>query len=298
MIENWKWIPGFEGKYQASNLGRIKSFKINKKDGQIMKGNVLKDGRVRINLEGTKYLVHRLVLQTFVEQPDEVHELVLHLDGDPTNNSLENLKWGSYKDNANDELMFARCAQKKQETQKQRNAEQNLVIENEVWKDIEGYENEYQISNMGRVKSLKNKNTILIMSPILSRTQNYYTIGLTKNGQKKHYSVNRLVAEAFVPNPNNYKEVNHIDENTKNNRADNLEWVEHSQNVRHSIYRQSYPVLQYDLNHNLINKFPSLAEANRQTGVPRQNISASIKRNGTSGGFIWEYDNDYDEGCE
>lgn len=290
-MEKWKWIPGFEGKYQASNLGRIKSFKINKTNGQIMQGSILKDGRIRINLEGTKYLLHRLILQTFVKQPDENHNLVLHLDGNPSNNNLENLKWGTYKDNANDKLMFARCAQKRKETADKRLQEQSLIIDNEIWKDIQGYENEYQVSNMGRIKSLKNKSKPLIMSPILSRTQNYYTIGLTQKGQKKQYNINRLVAEAFLPNPNNYKEVNHIDEDTTNNKADNLEWVEHSQNVKHSIYRQSYPVLQYDLNYNLINKYSSLAEANRQTGIPRQNISASIKRNGTAGGFIWKYDN-------
>ena len=256
-----------------------------------MQGNVLKDGRIRVNLEGTKYLVHRLILQSFIEQPDEEHNLVLHLDGNPSNNHLENLKWGTYKDNANDELMFSRCAQKRKETKKKRMQEQKLIIEGEVWKDIQGYENEYQISNMGRVKSLKNKNKPLIMSPILSRTQNYYTIGLIQNGQKKQYSINRLVAEAFLSNPNNYKEVNHIDEDTTNNKADNLEWVEHSQNVKHSIYRQSYPVLQYDLNNKFIAEYPSLAEASRKTRVPRQNISASIQRNGTAGGFIWRYNN-------
>ena len=169
-----------------------------------MQGNVLKDGRIRVNLEGTKYLVHRLILQSFIEQPDEEHNLVLHLDGNPSNNHLENLKWGTYQDNANDELMFSRYAHTRKETNKKRMQEQKLIIEGKVWKDIQGYENEYQISNMGRVKSLKNKNKPLIMSPVLSRTQNYYTIGLIQNGQKKQYSIHRLVAEAFLSNPNNY----------------------------------------------------------------------------------------------
>lgn len=291
-MEKWKWIPGFEGKYQASTQGRIKSFKTDKINGQILYGNSLKDGRIRVNLEGTKYLVHRLVLQTFIKQPDAEHRLVLHLDGDPSNNTLENLKWGTYKDNANDKLMFARCRSKIENNKEKREREQNLIIDNEIWKDIQGYEGEYQVSNMGRVKSLKNKNKPLIMSLVLSRTQNYYSVGLTKKGQKKQYSVNRLVAEAFIPNPNNYKEVNHIDEDTTNNKVDNLEWTDHSNNVKHSIYRQSYPVLQYDLNYNLIGKYPSLAAAERQTGVPRSNISGSIKRNGTACGFIWKYDND------
>lgn len=108
--------------------------------------------------------------------------MVLHLDGDPSNNTLENLKWGTYKDNANDKLMFARCRSKIENNKEKREREQNLIIDNEIWKDIQGYEGEYQVSNMGRVKSLKNKNKPLIMSLVLSRTQNYYSVGLTKKG--------------------------------------------------------------------------------------------------------------------
>lgn len=292
MLQNeiWKWIPGFEGKYQASNFGQIKSFKINKDQGILMKGTSSLDGRIRVNLEGKKYLVHRLILLTF--KPEEQTKekcLVLHLDGNPTNNILSNLQWGSYKDNANDELMWLRCAQTRKRTENLRKQQQQKPnLENEIWKDIEGYEGEYQISNMGRIKSLKRK-VPYIMSLVLGRTNMYYSIGLTKNGIKKQYSIDRLVAKAFIPNPNNLPEVNHIDENTKNNFANNLEWVSHSQNIKHSAHKQSYPVGQYDLNNNLIQKYPSLAEAERQTGIFRTNISSAIKRNGTSHGYKWTY---------
>lgn len=288
MDEEWKWIKGFENQYQASNLGRIRSFKSNK-NGAILTGNTLKDGRIRVNLNGKKYLVHRLVLMAFCpELETEENCLVLHKDGNPANNALENLKWGSYKENANDELMHQRCKIKKENSEQTRKEQQNLIIENEIWKDIRGFDGDYQISNYGRVKSLK-KGKTLILSPILGRTQDYYTIGLNKNGEKKHYSVNRLVAEAFVPNPNNYPEVNHIDENTKNNHADNLEWVTHSQNVKHSAHRQSYPVAQYDKTYSLIATYESVAEASRQTGYPRSNISSAISRDGTCHGYIWKY---------
>lgn len=286
--EVWKWIPGFENQYQASNYGNIKSFKVNKTNGSIMQGNTLKDGRKRVNLNGKKYLVHRLILLTFnPEGPNKEKCLVLHKDGNPSNNSLSNLQWGSYKDNANDELMFLRCANTRKKTEENRRVQQQLFYEDEVWKDILGYENEYQVSNYGRVKSLKKKD--LIMSPILGRTQDYYSVGLTKNGVKKQYSIDRLVAQAFLPNPNNFPEVNHIDEDTTNNKVDNLEWVTHSQNVKHSAHKQSYPVNQYDIDYNLIASFPSLAEAERQTGIFRTNITSAIKRNGKAGGYIWKY---------
>lgn len=289
MEEKWKWIPGFEGQYQASTKGQIKSFKINKNEGRIMSGNTLKDGRKRVNLNGKKYLLHRLILMTF--DPDgQTSELCLclHLDGNPENNNIENLAWGSYEDNANDELMFQRCRQTNERTKQQRMENQTLELENEEWKDIIGYDGDYQISNYGRIKSLKRKKP-LIMSPILGRTQDYYVIGLTKNNIKKRFSLDRLVAEHFIPNPNNLPEVNHIDENTKNNKVDNLEWVTHSQNIRHSAHRQSYPVAQYDLQNNLIATFPSMMEAERQTGFYSQHISAAIKRNGTCHGYIWRY---------
>ena len=96
----------------------------------------------------------------------------------------------------------------------------------EEWKDIKGYEELYQISSLGRVKSLKN-NRGNYREKILSNIPNkngYIIVQLKKNGTSKPFSVHRLVAQAFIPNPNNYPQVNHKDENKENNRVDNLEW--------------------------------------------------------------------------
>lgn len=94
----------------------------------------------------------------------------------------------------------------------------------EEWKDIKSYEGLYQISNLGRVKSLNyNKtNTISVLKP--GKCRGYLQVSLCKNGEHKYFKVHRLVAQAFIPNPNNYKEVNHKDEDKTNNRVDNLEW--------------------------------------------------------------------------
>ena len=93
----------------------------------------------------------------------------------------------------------------------------------EEWKDVEGYENEYQVSNLGRVKSLKSN---IIMKQNLNKKYNRYSIMLWKNGKSKRFWVARLVAKAFVfnPNPDIFTQVNHKDENKTNNNSDNLEW--------------------------------------------------------------------------
>lgn len=93
----------------------------------------------------------------------------------------------------------------------------------EEWKDIEGYENRYQVSNLGRVKSLKSN---IIMKQNLNKKYNRYSIMLWKNGKSKRFWVARLVAKAFVfnLNPDIFTQVNHKDENKTNNNSDNLEW--------------------------------------------------------------------------
>ena len=100
----------------------------------------------------------------------------------------------------------------------------------EIWKDIENYENVYQISNIGRVRRIyKNGNTKILKQDITKR--GYCRISLSKNQKHKHYQIHRLVAKAFIPNPNNYPIVNHKDENPMNNNVDNLEWCTYSYNT-------------------------------------------------------------------
>ena len=116
----------------------------------------------------------------------------------------------------------------------------------EEWKDIEGFEGRYQISNFGRVKSLEriiaystsNQTGIefesqkycperILKTYIYGR---YEHVGLRKGSKTYNFSVHRLVATYFVPNPNNYPVINHKDENNLNNRADNLEWCSGEEN--------------------------------------------------------------------
>lgn len=157
----------------------------------------------------------------------------------------------------------------------------------EIWKDIEGYEGLYQVSNWGRVRSLHRKHSYCksrdnILSNNLS--PNYYHVALCKDGKVIRRQVHRLVAENFIPNPNNYPQVNHIDENKTNNMVDNLEWVTARQNLIHSnvlkkmkqaaIKKQQKSVIMYDTNGAYLKEFESATIAAKHIGDYQQNVSA------------------------
>lgn len=110
----------------------------------------------------------------------------------------------------------------------------------EIWKDINGYEGLYQVSNCGRVKRLMFINNVCtkpketIIKPCV-KDNKYLYISLHKDGGKKNKYIHRLVAEAFVPNPEKYPVVNHLDYDVTNNNVENLEWCSQKSNVEHSI---------------------------------------------------------------
>ena len=124
----------------------------------------------------------------------------------------------------------------------------------EEWKDIAGYEGFYQVSNHGRVRSLDREQiqmsrhgtimTKLYRGSVITATNNgsgYMIVGLSEGGKRKNHYVHRLVAEAFVPNPDGLDEVNHKDFNKANNTVDNLEWVNRSGNVHYSQKNMEKP---------------------------------------------------------
>ena len=106
----------------------------------------------------------------------------------------------------------------------------------EIWKDIQGYEGLYQVSNYGRIRSFKRmkNNKEARQFKLTPNSTGYISVGLRKNGKKILYQVHRLVAESFIPNPENKPQVNHIDGNKTNNHISNLEWVTASENTQHA----------------------------------------------------------------
>ena len=102
----------------------------------------------------------------------------------------------------------------------------------EKWLPVPDYEGKYWISNLGRLKNNKQ-----IMKPMVA-TNGYLIACLWKNNKQKKFVIHRLVANVFIDNPNNYKEVNHLDEDKTNNRVDNLEWCSHKYNMNYGKVRE------------------------------------------------------------
>lgn len=173
----------------------------------------------------------------------------------------------------------------------------------ELWKPIEGYEGFYVVSNYGRVKSLERYQTNrskqqLVKEKILKQSTSncgYKRVELCKNGKRKPFSVHRLVAIAFVPNPKNKPQVNHIDENKANNYFENLEWCTSKENNNHGTHNKRISMTKgkkvqaFDKKGNFLMEFHSISEAHRQTGVNQQCISFCIAgKYKQAGGYIWK----------
>ena len=165
----------------------------------------------------------------------------------------------------------------------------------EEWKDVKGYEGYYQVSNMGSVKSLERtvrngRGYKIIPEKILEGYDNgngYLYVKLCKEGKRNQYRINRLVAQAFLENPNSLPEVNHKDKNPKNNCVDNLEWCTRQYNVE---YSKAKAVIGINKVSGLIMEFPSTREAERQTGISNKNICACLKgRRKSAKGYTWHY---------
>lgn len=235
--------------------------------------------------------VGKLVAEAFIPNPNNYNEYI-NIDGDSKNNNVNNLKWVS------DEEFIG-------------------SLDGEIWKDVVGYEDYYKVSNLGRIYSKRqvvvnkdgsvNKNKPPMIMKTVRDSKGYLkiTFNLPAIGLKKTYKVHRIVAEAFIPNPNNLPQINHIDGIKDNNNIENLEWISNLDNRRHNDTigitpenMRSIPVVMVDSKTGLdIKIFHSIHEAGtylfEEKGLGknvknvRENIRRALKTNGTSYNYKW-----------
>lgn len=175
----------------------------------------------------------------------------------------------------------------------------------EIWKPIKGYEGCYEISNKGNVKGvdryIKNRwGTLTLWKgcvlKLITDNDGYLRVGLYKNGKYSNYGVHRLVAEAFIQNPNNLQCINHKNEIKTDNRVENLEWCTNSYNLNYghrlekAMEKIKIHILQFTKNMDFVAYYKSATEAALVNGFDNSNISWCAKGHLKSAyGFIWRY---------
>lgn len=169
----------------------------------------------------------------------------------------------------------------------------------EIWKDIPGYKGFYKVSNLGRVKSFL-KSHERILKPTLINT-GYLSLVLMKNKSRKTFNIHRLIALAFIPNPENKRTVNHKNGIKSDNRIDNLEWATYSENTKHAYdiglikhlsskdNPLSIPVYQYTKEGKFLRKYDSENQAAKISGLTQSHINMNtLGKCKTAKGYIWK----------
>ena len=272
--ELWLDVPEYEGHYQVSNFGRVRS----------------KD-RVRNQLHSSGKMVDRFYPGKLIS-PDNASGI--KFGGLPLYRGKKRIKTLSIY------VLMCMCFGQEYTDTFYYGEYMPTNLPNEVWKDVVGYEGLYKVSNLGRVKKPMGAYDI-ILRPF---TQDYKMISLSFSGKSKKFLVHRLVAQAFIQNPENKDEVNHIDGNKLNNVVENLEWVTKSENAKHayklglskfteehrlnasnaSVKVTSIPVYCKELNR----LFSSISDVSRELGLSIQQVHYASIHNNTVNGYTFE----------
>ena len=169
-------------------------------------------------------------------------------------------------------------------------------VPEEEWRDVLEFEELYQVSNFGNVRTVKNGEAEMSQQ---ENRNGYMTVHLRNKGVERRAMVHRLVAEAFIPNPDELRDVNHKKGDKSDNRVENLEWVSHSDNMAHSfreLGKNVRHIVQLDLDNNFIERWNSIIEASEATGICRTDIGECCRGNRKhTKGYKWKYEEDYEE---
>ena len=297
MEEIWKDIKGFEGHYQISNMGRVRYaetwitriYPNGKKRTYLSRPVSLKKVCLRKygysvaitkgNNNNFNFPISELVASHFGKGYEDGMEIT-HVDGNILNNRIDNLSFKWMED-----------------------------LPGEQWKPIKDFEGLYEVSNMGRFRSLSrykmriNSNGNKVRTPVKPRllrlnkiNTGYCNVVIYKESKRYEYRAHRLVALHFCDGYKPGYVVNHLDENKSNNRADNLEWCTELYNHRYgtaiqrTVEKQQKKVAQYDKEGNLLHTYKSAKEAALKTGFNYVSLCGWCRgANKSKNDFVWKY---------
>lgn len=311
--EEWRPVVGYEGLYEVSSEGNLRrlarvtqcnKFLSRNRTARYVSTKPRGDGHVVVNLNNNgkykRFALSHIVAAAFLPEYDG-RSRVAHIDGNKGNNRVCNLaitKNGAVSD------MFAAITDEHD-------------LPNEEWRPVKEYEGLYEVSSLGRVRRVNKHGAHTYVLRQVIRPNGYLYVHLSKDGVARSVSVHRLVAEGFINNDTNLPMVNHKDEVKTNNTVDNLEWASAKYNTSYGStiarrvashdyssqgLKQRKPIIQQDLDGNIIKIWPSVKEIHEGLGYSISAIRGACARKGSRSsqlgithGCRWSYEEDYDD---
>ncbi|AYV84904.1 MAG: putative HNH endonuclease [Hyperionvirus sp.] len=281
----WKHValPLFSKSYQISSEGQVRSVR-NIKSGVLKAQQLSHVGypSTRFDIGGANkktYDIHVVMAKTFIG-PRPPKLIVNHMDGDKENNKLENLEYATQSANA--------IHAKANGLIKVHRPRERVDLSTIETYDIEGF-SKYCIDEQGNIY---NKKTSLKIKPFTTE-EGYMRIGIKPDDEKlgnKRY-LHNLIAEVFISNPDNLPIVNHINEDKKDNRIENLEWCTFSHNMKEHarLNNRSRKVASFNLKGTLVKKYGSIKEASHDVGLASTTIITACSEGWKAGKYFWKY---------